>query len=235
MMSQMPARTTATPVMARARGESVWRRCLWGLAVIPGTAGCAPAKEASPPPTHVVQEGAPPPRVDFRVDDVRELFVRERGLVVSVPQPERWRAEPSRGSWSSYVDASSDVRLWLRAASARRSVTPDECEKEARLSFRELQAPGEEVAREPLRLGEMGIDGGAFGDARIEIFPEENAQAGGRAFVHLAAVNRCISVVVTSPRVVDLPERLEFALHVVLPSVRVRRVDERGEGSIERR
>ena len=210
-------------------------RALSVLGALLSVAGCASAKEASPSPTFVAHDESPPPRVDFRIDDVRELFVRTQSLAISVPQPERWRALAARGTWSGYVDSASEMELWLRVARARRSVTPDECEKDARSSLRQLQASAEEVAREPLRLGEMGIDGGAFGDARIEIFAEENAEEGGRAFAHLAAVNRCISVVVTSPRVVDLPERLEFALHVMLPSVRVRGVEERGERAIERR
>jgi hypothetical protein len=139
--------------------------------------------------------------------------------VLSLPEGNQWEPQKRRGTWSGLRHESSGSEIWVRHVPARRTVTIDECEKEARLSFEMIrQALPEAVERR------LAAPKGYGGRLRVVLLPS----GGGRVEAFSVGVSRCLSVVFTTSGQPGFPERLRVAVNEVIETIRVPNIGERG-------
>lgn len=146
--------------------------------------------------------------------------MRPQNLVLSLPQGDVWKPTTRRGTWSGLLHAATQSEVWIRHATARRTVTTEECEKEARLSWDLLRDSGEADLERPLRAP---ADYG--GKLRVLLSPE----GGGRVEAFSVGAGRCLAVIfLTGPRP-GYPERLRVFANEVMPHLRVPTIGERAQ------
>lgn len=192
---------------------------LLGLGLHLGVSACQPQKEAQsqlqPAPQ---EENTPPQKERWPVQHWGELRDARQALALLLADPERWVARPATGTWSKWEHAPSRSQLWLRHQVARRTVTVEECEEEARRSLSVLRWPGSEVQEEPLRAPQA-----YHGLVRTELV--EGGR--GRVLAVGAGVSRCYAAVFLSEADEELPQRLSLAAYILGEQVRLLGVEER--------
>jgi hypothetical protein len=102
--------------------------------------------------------------------------------------------------------------------SARRTISLEECEKEARLSWALIREADEDASERGLRA-----PAGYGGKLSLILLP----QAGGRIEAFSVGVSRCLAVVFTTGSAPGFPERLRVIGNEVIETLRVPNVGER--------
>lgn len=165
---------------------------------------------------------------DWSLETHRTVALVSQNLVLSVPQGHVWESLSRRGTWSGLRHAATESELWVRHAPARRTVSLDECEKEARLSWPLLRGAGESRAEDrgdSLDENERTLRApkGYGGKLSIVLNPE----GGGRVEAFSVGVSRCLAVVFRTGGAPGFPERLRVAANEVIETMRVPNVGER--------
>jgi hypothetical protein len=197
--------------------------CSVVLACGPGRGTESSEVAPRPPERYVAPPGHErPPLVpdDWALSTHSSLVLRPQNLVLSLPQGDLWKPTTRRGTWSGLLHAPTESEVWIRHVSARRTITTEECEKEARLSWELLRDSSEADAERPLRA--PADYGGAL---RVILAPE----GGGRVEAFAVSVSRCLAVVFVTGTRPGYPERLRVFANEVLPNLRVPNISERAQ------
>lgn len=165
---------------------------------------------------------SPPPsaRNDWGLHTHQKIILRPQNLVLSLPQGALWKTQKRRGSWTGLRHDASDSEIWIRHVAARRTVTVEDCEAEARLGWTLIQH--EEPSAVERRLAAPQGYGGRL---RVVLLPD----GGGRVEAFSVGVSRCLAVVFTTGNSPGFPERLRVAVNEVVETLRVPNISERGE------
>ncbi|HEY6557261.1 MAG TPA: hypothetical protein VI072_08305 [Polyangiaceae bacterium] len=151
-------------------------------------------------------------------------------LVVPLPEFAEWSIDDKSEHWFVARHAGSSSELRMRAWSANRSVTPEQCETQARLWLRTAPVPAADDAVEARRLrAPTGYHGQLIAGVRLLA---AGSELEGFALAFGAAVGRCYAAVFTTrgrgPRA---EERVGATLAVVagglLERVEVAEVEDR--------
>lgn len=156
---------------------------------------------------------------DWGLSTHRKIILRPQSLVLSLPQGDVWQPMPRRGTWSGLSHERSESEIWIRHAPARRTVSLEECEDEARLSWPLLRDDTEVAHSRPLRR-----PSGYGGRADVKLL----STGGGRVESYAVGVGRCLAVVFVTGARPGFPERLRAIMNEVLPALRVPDIGERG-------
>lgn len=160
----------------------------------------------------------PEPRGDFGLGTHREVMLRSQNLVLGLPRGDTWTSLPRRGTWSGLRDEPTETEIWVRHVQARRTVTLEECESEARLSWGMIRSVEESAAERPLRS-----PSGYGGRVSVILLPD----GGGRVEAFAVGVGRCLSVVSVTGALPGFPERLRVLVNEVIETMRVPEISER--------
>lgn len=156
---------------------------------------------------------------DWSLATHQTVVLASQNLALSLPQGQAWQSLPRRGTWSGMGQSATESEIWVRHVVARRTVTIDECEKEARLSWPPIRViedgDVERVLRAPSGYG---------GKLSVMLLPD----GGGRVEAFSVGVSRCLAFVFTTGGSPGFPERLRVVVNEVIETMRVPDVDERG-------
>ena len=161
---------------------------------------------------------ARPEANDWSLETHRSVVLLHQNLVLSLPQGHVWQTAPRRGTWSGFRHEATESEIWVRHVAARRTVSLDECEKEARMSWSLLRETEEDAAERVLRAPT-----GYGGHLSVILLSE----GGGRVEAFSVGVSRCLAVVFTTGDSPGFPERLRVAANEVIETMRVPNVGER--------
>lgn len=177
---------------------------------------------------------ARPDPSDWSLGTHRTVALVSQNLVFSVPQGHVWESLKRRGTWSGLGHEATGSELWVRHVPARRTVSLDECEREARLSWPLLRAAGdgaaderalEESVSESEESNERVLRApkGYGGKLSVLLFPD----GGGRVEAFSVGVSRCLAVVFMTGGGPGFPERLRVIANEVIETMRVPNIGER--------
>lgn len=202
----------------------------WGLVSCAGeTGGRVGSKAASAEDSQALRpEPRPLPRPDgttvsggandWGLHTHRNVMLSSQNLVLSLPQGDVWKSAPRRGTWSGLLHEATHSEIWVRHVAARRTVTLEECERQARLSWPLIRDVEESAAERFLRAPQ-----GYGGRLLVILLPD----GGGRVEAFSVGVSRCLSVVFTTGGRPGFPERLRVGVNEIIETMRVPDVGER--------
>jgi len=200
----------------------------WVLLVVVALLGCSkrPAEEPHVPESGSSGQqvdspgrGPVPPREDWGLHTYEKVILLRQSLVLHLPEGDKWVPLPGRGTWSGLRHDPTDSEVWVRHSSARRTVTVDECEREARLGWPEIREPDPDAITRLLRAPR---DYGG----RVSIVL--NKEGGGRVEAFSVGLSRCLAVVFLTGNGPGFPERLRSFASEVIETMRVPGLGERG-------
>lgn len=126
----------------------------------------------------------------------RRIELPRFSLVVPLPEFAEWSIDDTTERWFVARHAGSSSELRLRAWSANRSVTPEQCETQARLWLRAAPVPADDDAVEVRRLrAPTGYHGQLIAGVRLI---DAGSELEGYALAFGAAVGRCYAAVFTT-------------------------------------
>jgi hypothetical protein len=194
----------------------------------PGPSGATPAPSAAPSPAE-----RPPPR-----GAGPELSSTGWGLVssarysieLSVPERDLWHIDDSSSPWFLARHVATRSELALRTWRAARTVKRAECEQQARLWRPNIpQTPEESVVERRM----VAAPEGWSTELVVGVAPAPTAgELQGFALAFGVAVGRCYALLYTTTdrgrgAEITIARRLGVVADEVVPSVRVRSIDER--------
>ena len=200
------------------------RLCVWSVGTLLAL-GCgprAPVQLEPQSPAAAPSAHGHEPRVVLPDADWQDVVVSTQALVVPLPDRAGWRDLPSRGGWSGFEHSATQSQLWLRHRLARRSVSAEECEKQATSSLVLLRETGSEAV-----ATRLAAPAGYLGQTRVSILEGDRA----RIFAFGAGVSRCYAAVFVTAGGGDLVGRLDLAGERVIVRVRLAGLDERALGT----
>lgn len=209
-------------------------RVVWGACTIALCASCASGAPQEAASTPRARERSAALRHDdparLRGASWRRVALPRFALAVPLPEFSEWRIDDESEHWFVARHPASNSELRVRAWSANRSVTPNQCETQARLWLPSLPAPAADDAVEIRRLrAPSGYHGELIVGVRLLA---GGAELEGYALAFGATVGRCYASVFTTRALgPEAEERVGSTLAVIagglLERVEVAQVEDR--------
>ncbi len=135
-----------------------------------------------------------------------------QGLSIVLPMSVDYKEAQAYGSWAQIVGPATAPRLWIAHRPARRTVTVDECESDARLSLSLLRHGLGADHERPWLAGD-----GYAGRLKIVFFEDGHALVEGFA----VALSRCLALAVEVPASPLFAEQLREVVLEVAGGIRL--------------
>jgi hypothetical protein len=194
----------------------------------PGSNGAPPAPSATPAPTATAApRGAGP---ELRATGWATVTSARYSIELSVPERDGWHLDDSSSPWFTARHPATRSELALRTWRAPRTVKREECEAQARLWRPSIpNAPEESVIERRM----VAAPEGWSTELVVGVAPAPVAgELQGFALAFGTAVGRCYALLYTTLDAgrgaeITIARRLGVVADEVVPSVRVRSIDER--------